>query len=175
MLTTLLLKHFPDMQLSFVPWATCWTIVPDKFWVLLSQRRRWINSTLHNMLELLKVRTLCGCCCFSMKFIVVLDMVSTLILPASVLYAFSFIYVVFWEKEPFTLVTLILYAIIFGVQFLVFVVRSRLDYIWWFLIYFIVGIPVFYLILPLYSFWRMDDLSWGQTRQVAAEAKATKK
>lgn len=28
MLTTLLLQHFPDMQLSFVPEATCFTIVP---------------------------------------------------------------------------------------------------------------------------------------------------
>jgi len=175
MLTTLLLKHFPDMRLSFVPWAMCWTIVPDKFWVLLSQRRRWINSTFHNMLELLKVRTMCGCCCLNMKMIVILDMVSTMILPASVLYALSFIYIVFWEKEPFSLVTLVLYGVIFGVQFLVFVVRGRLDYIFWFLVYFILGIPVFYFILPLYSFWRMDDLSWGQTRQVAAEPKPAKK
>jgi len=168
MLTTLLLKHFPDMRLSFVPWAVCWTIVPDTFWVLLSQRRRWINSTFHNMLELLKVRTMCGCCCLSMKLIVVLDMISTLILPASVVYATSFVYVVFWEKEPFSATTLILYGIIFGVQFLVFVVRGRLDYIFWFLVYFVLGIPVFYFVLPLYSFWRMDDLSWGSTRQVAA-------
>lgn len=41
MLTTLLLKNFPDMRLSFVPEAVCWTIVPHTFFILLSQRRRW--------------------------------------------------------------------------------------------------------------------------------------
>lgn len=41
MLTTLLLKNFPDMRLSFVPEAICWTIVPHAFFILLSQRRRW--------------------------------------------------------------------------------------------------------------------------------------
>mmetsp|Transcript_9374 Transcript_9374/g.16840 ORF Transcript_9374/g.16840 Transcript_9374/m.16840 type:complete len:96 (+) Transcript_9374:1611-1898(+) len=51
MLTTLLLRHFPEMNLSFVPEATCQTVVPDTFSVLLSQRRRWVNSTFHNLLE----------------------------------------------------------------------------------------------------------------------------
>ena len=41
MLTTLLLKNFPDMRLSFVSEAVCWTIVPHTISVLLSQRRRW--------------------------------------------------------------------------------------------------------------------------------------
>ena len=41
MLTTLLLKNFPDMRLSFVPEAVCWTIVPHTISILLSQRRRW--------------------------------------------------------------------------------------------------------------------------------------
>merc|ERR1712238_233881 len=44
--------------------------------------------------------------------------------------------------------------------------RSRWDYLWWFAIYFTVGLPVFYLILPVYSFWNMDDFSWGKTRSV---------
>lgn len=30
----------------------------------------------------------------------------------------------------------------------------------------ILGVPVFYFILPLYSFSKMDDFSWGTTRQV---------
>jgi chitin synthase len=47
-LTTLLLKHFPDFRTKFTPDAHCETVVPDKMEVLLSQRRRWINSTIHN-------------------------------------------------------------------------------------------------------------------------------
>lgn len=47
-LTTLMLKHFPDFRTKFTPDAHCETVVPDKVEVLLSQRRRWINSTIHN-------------------------------------------------------------------------------------------------------------------------------
>ena len=175
MLTTLLLKYFSEFRLNFVPAAACWTIVPNEFKVLLSQRRRWINSTFHNMWELLKVNTMCGICCISMKAVVILDMLSTMILPAAMLYALSFIYTVFVVGEPITQMTLILYGIILGAQVLIFLVRSRIDHFFWFLIYLVLGMPVFFFILPLYSFWNMDDLSWGTTRQVASKKPAAAK
>src|SRR5579871_3083150 len=81
-LTTLMLKHFPHMKLIFINDATCKTHVPEKWSVLLSQRRRWINSTVHNLLELVFLPGLCGCCCFSMRFIVLLDLLSTILQPA---------------------------------------------------------------------------------------------
>lgn len=157
MLTTLLLKAFPDMRLSFVPEAACWTIVPHTFWILLSQRRRWINSTFHNMLELLKVNTMCGVCCLSMKTIVLLDLIATMCLPASMLYAGYFIYLVFVTGEDVSTLMLILYAVILGVQVIVFLLRSRWDYLFWFLIFAVFGVPLFYFILPIYSFCKMDD------------------
>ncbi|CAL1694853.1 unnamed protein product [Somion occarium] len=69
-LTTLMLKTFPKRKNVFCPQAVCKTVVPDTFGVLLSQRRRWINSTIHNLAELLLVRDLCGTFCFSMQFVV---------------------------------------------------------------------------------------------------------
>jgi len=174
MLTTLLLKHFPDRSLTFIPEATCWTIVPHTFRILLSQRRRWINSTVHNMFELLRVNTMCGVCCVSMKVVVFIDLVATMILPASFCYGLYLLFLVFFKNLPVSTVLLILYAIIMGVQVVVFILRSRWDYIWWFFIYFTVGLPVFYLILPVYSFWNMDDFSWGKTRAVAGNAAAAK-
>lgn len=44
-LTTLLLKNFPTYKTSFVRDAYAKTVAPDDTSVLLSQRRRWINST----------------------------------------------------------------------------------------------------------------------------------
>ena len=170
MLTTLLLKHYPDRSLTFIPEATCWTIVPHTFRILLSQRRRWINSTVHNMFELLRVNTMCGVCCVSMKVVVAIDLIATMILPASYCYAMYLLFLVFFEDLPVSTVLLILYGIIMGVQIVVFILRSRWDYIWWFFIYFTVGLPVFYLILPVYSFWNMDDFSWGKTRSVGGSA-----
>jgi len=172
MLTTLLLKHFPDRSLTFIPEACCWTIVPHTFKILLSQRRRWINSTVHNMFELLRVNTMCGVCCVSMKVVVAIDLIATMILPASYCYAMYLIFLVFFEDLPVSTVLLILYGIIMGVQVIVFILRSRWDYLWWFFIYFTVGLPVFYLVLPVYSFWNMDDFSWGKTRSVGGSAAA---
>ncbi len=40
-LTTLMLKYFPGFRTKFTPDAGCRTIVPDKFRILFSQRRRW--------------------------------------------------------------------------------------------------------------------------------------
>jgi len=64
-LSTLMLKTFPKRKQVFVPQAVCKTLVPDDFKTLLSQRRRWINSTVHNLMELVLVRDLCGTFCFS--------------------------------------------------------------------------------------------------------------
>ena len=44
MLTTLLLKYYPDRSLTFIPEATCWTIVPHTFRILLSQVSIELNS-----------------------------------------------------------------------------------------------------------------------------------
>ncbi|KAI0001725.1 chitin synthase-domain-containing protein [Russula vinacea] len=83
-LTTLMLKTFPKRKNLFLPSAVCKTVVPDTFRVLLSQRRRWINSTVHNLAELVLVRDLCGTFCFSMQFVVGMELAGTLVLPAAI-------------------------------------------------------------------------------------------
>lgn len=37
------------------------------------------------------------------------------------------------------------------------------------MIFYILAIPAFSFLLPLYAFWRMDDFSWGATRVVLGE------
>jgi len=83
-LTTLMLRTFPKRKQVFVPQAVCKTTVPNQFNVLLSQRRRWINSTIHNLMELVLVRDLCGTFCFSMQFVVAIELIGTLVLPAAI-------------------------------------------------------------------------------------------
>jgi chitin synthase len=85
-LTTLLLKTFPTFKTTFIQDAFAKTIAPDEWKILLSQRRRWINSTIHNLAELLMIERLCGFCCFSMRFVVFIDLFSTLIQPVTVAY-----------------------------------------------------------------------------------------
>jgi chitin synthase len=102
-LTTLMLKTFPKRKQVFVPQAVCKTTVPDEFKVLLSQRRRWINSTVHNLFELVLVRDLCGTFCFSMQFVVFIELVGTLVLPAAIaftVYLSKFIIMSYLSGRP---------------------------------------------------------------------------
>lgn len=85
-LTTLLLKHFPLYKTQFVRDAHAYTVAPDDWRILLSQRRRWINSTVHNLAELVFLEQLCGFCCFSMRFVVMIDLMSTMTQPINVAY-----------------------------------------------------------------------------------------
>jgi chitin synthase len=87
-LSTLMLRTFPKRKQVFVPQAVCKTTVPESFSVLLSQRRRWINSTVHNLMELVLVRDLCGTFCFSMQFVVSIELIGTLVLPAAIAFTF---------------------------------------------------------------------------------------
>merc|ERR1712087_247183 len=127
-----------------------------------------INSTYHNLLELTKVKTMCGVCCCSMKTVVYLDLIACMILPASTVYAVYLIVLVAIGKTQFSLLLLVLYGMIIGVQIIVFILRSRYDFLFWFTYFTVIGVPVFYFLLPLYAFWHMDDFSWGETRKVAA-------
>ncbi|KAJ7647442.1 glycosyltransferase family 2 protein [Roridomyces roridus] len=168
-LTTLLLKHFPLFKTQFVRDAHAYTVAPDDWKVLLSQRRRWINSTVHNLGELVFLEQLCGFCCFSMRFIVMIDLVSTLTQPVTVAYLVYLVYVVVAEGEQIQTISLVMIIAIYAIQALVFILRRKWDMIGW-MVFYILAIPVFSFMLPLYSFWRMDDFSWGATRLVMGES-----
>ncbi|KZW00470.1 hypothetical protein EXIGLDRAFT_639196 [Exidia glandulosa HHB12029] len=177
-LTTLMLKTFPKRKMIFCPQAVCKTVVPDTFRVLLSQRRRWINSTIHNLAELLLVRDLCGTFCFSMQFVVFMELTGTLVLPAAISFTVYLIIITIVNathgEASQTLIPLILLGIILGLPGLLIVLTSRkFSYIGWMLVY-LVSLPVWNFVLPAYAFWHFDDFSWGQTRKIAGDEKAEK-
>ncbi|KAJ1995130.1 ATP-dependent RNA helicase [Coemansia sp. RSA 1358] len=166
-LTTVLLRAFPKRKLIYVPRAICRTTVPNKFSTLVSQRRRWINSTIHNLLELVLVRDLCGTFCCSMQFLVLMDLLGNVVLPSSVIF-FYYLIVAECMGYPVSL-PLLLMALTFVLQgAMILVTTQRISYIYWMVIY-ILAIPVWNLIMPLYAFWRFDDFSWGRTRTMAPE------
>ncbi|KNE73155.1 hypothetical protein AMAG_17354 [Allomyces macrogynus ATCC 38327] len=167
-LTTLLLKHFPEYKMKFTPDSWCLTIVPEKFSILLSQRRRWINSTIHNLFELTTVSDLCGCLIFSMRFVVLLDLFATLVMPASVGYLAYMLYLVAQDSEAHKQ-ALILVGVTYGLQAVIFLIKRQWQHIGWMIIH-IIAMPVFYMYIPLYSFWHFDDFSWGATRRIEGDS-----
>ncbi|KAA8895604.1 chitin synthase [Sphaerosporella brunnea] len=169
-LSTLMLKTFPKRKQIFVPQAVCKTIVPDEFKVLLSQRRRWINSTVHNLMELVLVRDLCGTFCFSMQFVVFIELVGTLVLPAAIAFTFYLIIISTYTR-PVPIIPLVLLAMILGLPAVLIVLTAhRWSYVLWMFIY-LLSLPIWNLVLPSYAFWKFDDFSWGDTRKVEGEAK----
>lgn len=167
-LTTLMTKYYPQMSMKFVPSALALTAAPETWSVLLSQRRRWINSTIHNLFELIFIKDMCGFCCFSMRFVVFIDLFGTLILPATCGYLAYLIYNVATNKGQFPLISIIMLAAVYGLQAVIFIIKRQWQHIGWMIIY-ILAFPIYSFVLPLYSFWHQDDFSWGNTRVVIGE------
>ena len=167
-LTTLLLKFHSKYKTKFIFRANAWTIAPDSWTVFLSQRRRWINSTVHNLIELIPLQQLCGFCCFSMRFVVFIDLLSTIVQPAIVAYLVYLFVELGINSSVVALTAFILLGAIYGLQAIIFILRRKWEMIGWMLIY-IIATPIFACALPLYSFWHMDDFSWGNTRVVTGE------
>jgi chitin synthase len=217
-LTTLMLRTFPKRKMMFVPQAVssqssmllccvsgvasnaefqvCKTVVPDTFPVLLSQRRRWINSTVHNLLELVLIRDLCGTFCFSMQFVVFMELVGTVVLPAAISFTLYLVVISFFVT-PVPVIPLLLLAAILGLPAVLIALTTRkLVYVGWMVVsastmfmlrrrmtmrcfnerfallqVYLVSLPIWNFILPVYAYWHFDDFSWGETRRVDGEAK----
>ena len=167
-LTTLLLKHHSKYKTKYIFRAHAWTIAPDNTSIFMSQRRRWINSTVHNLVELIPVSQLCGFCCFGMRFIVFVDLLSTIIQPTLIIYIIYLIVLVSTSTNVVPFTSLLLIGAVYGLQAIIFIVRRKWEMIGWMIIY-VLATPIFAFALPLYAFWHMDDFSWGNTRVVMGE------
>ena len=169
-LTTLILKYFPKKRTTFIPSAKATSIAPDQWNVLLSQRRRWINSTIHNLVEIIMyLQGMCGCFCFSMRFIVLMDLISSIVAPAAVVYVGWLIYSLVTQPDMFPVVSIAILAGIYGLQVIIFILKQEFSMIIWMIIYCTFGMPIFNFFIPLYAFWKMNDVSWGQTRMIEGD------
>ncbi|KAF3937432.1 hypothetical protein ABW19_dt0208553 [Dactylella cylindrospora] len=166
-LTTLMTKHFPYMSYKFIPDAYALTAAPEAWSVLLSQRRRWINSTIHNLAELMFLKEMCGFCFFSMRFIVFIDLFGTIMLPSTCAYIAYLIYTAA-TGGAFPQIAIIMIAAVYGLQALIFLIKRQWQHIGWMIIY-LLAYPIYSFVLPMYSFWKQDDFSWGSTRIVVGE------
>ncbi|KDQ21489.1 glycosyltransferase family 2 protein [Botryobasidium botryosum FD-172 SS1] len=170
-LTTILLRTFPNRKMMFCPQALCRTVVPDTFAMLLSQRRRWINSTIHNLMELVRVRNLCGTFCFSMQFVVFMDLLGTTVLPVAICLTYALVVGMAMNppKSFDTAIPLMLLLTVLGLPAILILITTRkVVYVFWMMIY-LIALPVWNFMLPVYAFWHFDDFSWGETRRVEGE------
>ncbi|CAG8716425.1 28108_t:CDS:2 [Dentiscutata erythropus] len=169
-LSTLMLRNFPHRKMLFIPQAICHTTVPNTFSVLLSQRRRWINSTVHNLLELVLVSDLCGIACLSMQFVIFLDIIGTVVLPSALVFTFYLIFTSVFN-DYIQILPLLLLILILGLPgVLVIITTRKIIYVLWMFVY-LLALPIWNFILPLYAYWHFDDFSWGETRKVLGDTR----
>ncbi|WVQ83744.1 chitin synthase 1 [Cryptococcus sp. DSM 104549] len=175
-LSTIMLRTFPRRKNIFLPQARCRTVAPDTFSVLLSQRRRWINSTVHNLMELVRVRNLCGTFCFSMQFVVFMDLVGTVVLPVAICLTGALIVnsIITPPNSFQEAIPLMLLAAVLGLPAVLILITTRkVIYVAWMMVY-LLALPIWNFVLPVYSFWHFDDFSWGETRKVQGEVVSKK-
>ena len=141
-LTTLLLKFHSKYKTKYIFRAHAWTIAPDSWAVFMSQRRRWINSSVHNLIELIPLQQLCGFCCFSMRFVVFLDLLSTVVQPVIIGYIVYLIVILIKNPDVVPITSIILIGAIYGLQAIIFILRRKWEMIGWMIIY-ILATPIF--------------------------------
>ena len=100
-----------------------------------------------------------------MRFIVFIDLFSTIVQPAGILYLGYLIFSLFTNSAVFPLISVIMLAGAYGLQVIIFIFKQEWSQIGWMILYFL-AMPVFGFYIPLYSFWHFDEFSWGQTRVV---------
>ncbi|KAI8323721.1 hypothetical protein GQ54DRAFT_285936 [Martensiomyces pterosporus] len=113
---------------------------------------------------------MCGFCCFSMRFVVFLDLFGTITMPTTLIYFAYLIYVAVTGIADVGYISLILIGAIYGLQSVIFILRREWQHVGWMIIY-LLAYPLWSFVLPVYSFWHFDDFSWGNTRVVVGDGK----
>ncbi|KAF8531810.1 chitin synthase-domain-containing protein, partial [Gautieria morchelliformis] len=85
----------------------------------------------HNLCELVFLPEFCGFCCFSMRFIVFIDLLGTIILPATTLV--YLIIIVATGQAPIPIISLILIGAAHGLQALLFILKREFMLVGWML------------------------------------------
>jgi chitin synthase len=92
-------------------------------------------------------------------------LVGTVSLPAMMIFL-VYVLVKVSLGDPNMVIPLIAMGAIFLLQAILILITTRkLVYVFWMFVY-MLSLPVWNLILPLYSFWHFDDFTWGKTRRV---------
>ncbi|KAF8414748.1 chitin synthase-domain-containing protein [Boletus edulis BED1] len=95
------------------------------------------------------------------------------ILPATVVYLGYLIVAVATGSSSLPLISIIMLGITYGLQALICIIKREFMLVSWMVVY-LLSYPVYSFFLPIYSFWCMDDFSWGNARVVIGDGGSKK-
>ena len=118
------------------------------------------------------VRDLCGTFCFSMQFVIFMELLGACMLPAAIC-LFVYLIVMTVLAPTFSIVPLVMIGVALFLPALLVLLTSPFrhwSFLFWMIIY-LISLPIWQFILPVYAYWHFDDFSWGETRKVAGGVK----
>ena len=103
-----------------------------------------------------------------MQFVVFMDLLGTVVLPIAISLTYMLI-VGMVLQPPNTFqeaIPLVMLCSVLGLPAVLILITTRkIVYVFWMFAY-LLALPVWNFILPVYAFWHFDDFSWGETRLV---------
>ncbi|KAI9250725.1 chitin synthase-domain-containing protein [Sporodiniella umbellata] len=149
-----LLRSHPHHRFGFEPEAVAYTRLPSHFLGLQALQLRHLRATLHTQLEFQQNARHLGLMYWFLSMTKLLDMIFSLPI---IVYLYNVFIRYFISHD-------LAYAIIAGsfaglivLYVFYFVVRRQFKYILWFVLYCLVGVPLFHLYFPLCAVWCSDQ------------------
>lgn len=162
-LTALINQEYPDYNLSYISDAKCYTNVPDKFKILLDQRRRWTNSLIVClMLLFINPPTQSIYKHLKMYFIIIMELFIIFLLPLVIIIGIINS-VISITIQGYSFEPLLITILIILINLIIVILVCKIDMILKFIPFFLY-LPVFSILIPLYSIMNLDNLKWGLTR-----------
>ena len=100
-----------------------------------------------------------------------MDLISTAIFPVSLVLSIYMVISLFFATFDFATLfnTITLCVVILLPAILLAILRTKAIYFYWMLLY-LLSLPIWQFWLPLYAFWHFDDFTWGETRKIQGES-----
>src|SRR5581483_1906631 len=101
------------------------------------------------------------------------ELIGTVVLPIAVLLTYSLAIASILQppRNISEAMPLIILLFVLGLPAVLILITTRkVVYIFWMTVY-LLALPVWNFILPVYAYWHFDDFSWGETRKVEGEDK----
>jgi chitin synthase len=165
LLTNLILRYYPDFNTKYIESAKCYTNVPMTFKTLLSQRRRWTNSLIFcNIMLLMNLPRYKIWKRISFFLVLVFELWIVLCMPLllTIGYYYAVKFLIYDINDIAGLIQTVLFV---SIPMLMCILLGKWRMLGYALIFMLV-LPIFSIIIPLYSIYYSDDVSWGSTRKV---------
>lgn len=162
-LTALLINEYPDNHMAYISHAKCYTNVPNTMKILLDQRRRWTNSLIACLLFMFSAPP-------KQKFIKHLALYTIIITELFIIFILPIVIIIgllnttiSLTLQGFSLLPLLITVGIILLNLILSLLVFKFDMILPF-IPFLISLPFFSIIIPIYSIMNLDNLKWGLTR-----------